>query len=126
MAQWVSFEDIKSRVSIEDVLDHYGIGNLKPRKNELVGLCPFPQHEDTRASFSANTIKNVFQCFGCKKSGNILDFVAQMEGCDIRQAALMTQEWFGIASEKPTNNSQGVTEGDTRASPCLRRQRTLL
>ena len=86
MSEWVSFEDIKSRVSIEDVLDHYGV-QLRRRRDELTGRCPFPQHEDQRASFSANTAKNVFQCFAgsCGAKGNVLDFVAKMEGVDIRE-----------------------------------------
>ena len=59
MAQtWVSFDEIKSRVSIADVLDRYQVRDLKPRSDELTGRCPFPGHEDTRASFSANTKKN--------------------------------------------------------------------
>jgi len=102
MAHWVSFDDIKARVSIEDVLDHYGV-KLRQRKDELTGLCPFPGHDDTRASFSANTTKNVFQCFGCKKSGNVLDLVAYMEGVEIREAGLLLQGWFQISPETPSD-----------------------
>ena len=76
MPEWVSFDEIKSKVSIEDILNHYGV-KLRQRRNELTGLCPFPDHDETRASFSANTVKKVFQCCACKKSGNVLDLVAQ-------------------------------------------------
>ena len=91
MSQWISFDEVKARVSIEDVLDHYGV-KLRRRRDELTGLCPLPDHADTRASFSANTAKNVFQCFGCKAKGNVLDFVVAMEKVDIRGAGLLLQE----------------------------------
>ncbi len=38
----------------------------------------------------------MFLCFACQKSGNVLDFVAAMERCSIREAALRLQEWFGV------------------------------
>ena len=101
MTQWVSFDEIKGRVSIEDILNHYGV-KLRQRRDELTGLCPFPEHDDTRASFSANTIKTIFQCFSCKKSGNVLDLVAYMEGVEIREAGLLLQEWFQIDVTKPS------------------------
>lgn len=52
------------------------------------------------ASFSANLEKGVFQCFSCKASGNVLDFVCIMEGLNpadsagIRKAAVFAQEKF--------------------------------
>ena len=64
MAQWVSFDEIKSRVSIEDVLGHYGIENLRRRRDELIGVCPF--HEESKGSFSANVTKNVWVHVHCQ------------------------------------------------------------
>ena len=86
MAEWVSFQELKERVSLADVLEHYGlVEKLKPQKggDELVGLCPF--HQEQRGSFHASLSKNAFQCFGCKRKGNILDFVVYMEGLDPKQ-----------------------------------------
>ena len=75
--QWVSFQELKERVSMRDVLSHYGIvDGLRSEKggDELVGLCPF--HRETRGSFHVSTSKNAWNCFGCQRHGNILDFVA--------------------------------------------------
>lgn len=116
MSEWVSFEEIKSRVSIEDVLDHYGV-KLRRRRDELTGRCPFPQHEDQRASFSSNTAKNVFQCFGCKKSGNVLDFVAFMESVDVREAALMIAGWFQVRSERPSGGPKKLEQAQSITVP---------
>lgn len=107
--KWVSFEQLKAVVSIKDILDHYGLtSGLKQKGNELIGLCPF--HEETKASFRANLQKNVFHCFGCKAKGNILGFVALKEGVDIREAALMVQDWFGIQPQMPSKGPVKVPE----------------
>jgi len=110
MAEWVSFAKVKEQVSIQQVLEHYGlVDGLRRQKNgeELAGLCPF--HEETKGSFHVSLSKNAFQCFGCKRKGNILDFVIYIEGLqshELRKAALLVAEWFHIAPEK----APGATE----------------
>jgi len=100
--EWVNFKEIKEKVSMRDVLDHYGLlKGLKKRKDELVGFCPI--HDESRynkKSFCVNTSKNNWHCFSCGAGGNVLDFVAAIENVDIRQAALLIQKWFGIISEE--------------------------
>lgn len=97
MAHWVSFRELREQVSMEDILQHYGLfEKFRRSKNEVIGLCPF--HEETAGSFHASLTKNVFHCFGCQSKGNILDFVASMEGVEVRQAAFMIQEWFQVSS----------------------------
>jgi len=58
MAQWVSFDELKNRVSFKDVLTHYALMHgiiEKPTKRgmELRLRCPF--HEDKTPSLSINT-----------------------------------------------------------------------
>src|SRR5207245_2602950 len=40
------------------------------------------------------TVKNNFNCFSCRKHGNVLDLVAAMENCSVRDAAVRLQDWF--------------------------------
>ena len=42
-SEWVDFRKVKERVSMEDILGHYGLlKGLKRKENELVGFCvPF-------------------------------------------------------------------------------------
>jgi DNA primase len=110
MAQkWVSFEDVKSRVSMQDVLAHYGLlqGTVeKPSKRgiELRLCCPF--HEDKTPSLSISAETGKFHCFGCHaKGGDIFDFVVAKEEITAgertqnrRKAALLIQDWFGVQS----------------------------
>src|SRR5690349_11865136 len=98
MENWVDFKAVNEAVSMQDILDHYGLSkNLKRSGKELRGRCPIHSGEGTD-TFHANTQKNVFQCFSgvCKAKGNVLDFVAAMEKCSVRDAALKLKEWFSV------------------------------
>jgi hypothetical protein len=46
--------------------------------------------------FRVSLGKNAYHCFFCNAGGNILDFVAAMEGTDIRPAALLLVDWFHL------------------------------
>ena len=113
---WVDFKAIKEAVTLGQVLDRYGV-KLKRIGKELCGPCPIHQGDGTR-SFHANTEKNAFHCFSCQAKGNVLDFVAAMEKCSVRDAALKLQGWFQIsgtgeppaASQKPPTGSQPARE----------------
>ena len=97
MRGWVDFGAVKRAVSLEAVLHHYQVPGLRKRGPQLTGRCPIHrgQRED---SFRASLSKNAFHCFACQAGGNVLDFVAAMEQCSIRQAALRLQQWFSIGA----------------------------
>ncbi len=90
---WVDFRTIKQTVSMRMVLDHYQVQTLKLVHDELRGRCPIHKGEGVDA-FHASVEKNCFQCFACKAHGNVLDFVAAMEKCSARDAAVTLAEWF--------------------------------
>ncbi len=96
---WVDFKAIKAAVPMEMVLARYGINWLRKKDDELRGRCPIHQGEG-QSTFNANLSKNAFHCFSCKARGNVLDFVAAMEKCSVRDAGLKLQEWFSIFPTK--------------------------
>ncbi|MBA7494284.1 DNA primase [subsurface metagenome] len=114
-AKWVDFKALKEKVEIVDILKHYDLlDGLTKRKNyELVGFCPI--HDENRynkSSFCVNIEKNVFKCFACGAQGNILDFVAQMEDVNIRQAGLLIVNWFEIADKRQKRvGGKGKSDG---------------
>ena len=92
MANWVSFAEIKSRVALDHLLRHDRVEGLRGSGRQQVrGRCPIHQGQGTEA-FHANLERNVFHCFACGAGGNVLDFVAAMERCSVREAALRLQE----------------------------------
>ena len=108
MTEWVDFKQIKSEVTMEMALNHYTITLRQVNATALRGNCPLPTHSDdaTTNSFSVSTEKNAWSCQSAscigkrdgKKGGNVLDFVAVMEGCSIRDAALKLQNWFNVVA----------------------------
>ena len=53
---------------------------LKKNGRQWMGLCPF--HGEKSPSFSVNHEKGLYYCFGCQTSGDVIDFVRQMEHLD--------------------------------------------
>jgi hypothetical protein len=103
--EWVDFKAVKAAVSMQMVFDRYGITELKQAGGELRGPCPIHKGKAGSRQFSVNLTKNAFQCFfsDCKARGNVLDFVAAMEGCSVRDAALKLASWFGVEEREPAS-----------------------
>lgn len=82
---WVSIDDLKTSISIETVIESYGIKIPSSRMNLP---CPLPDHKDGTPSFSINKAHNLFKCFGCNKWWTQIDFIQNMEQCDIKTAII--------------------------------------
>ena len=79
MSDWVDFSEIKSRVTIEQVLRSYRVDWLRGSgAQQYRGRCPIHPGQG-REAFHANFGQNLFHCFACGAGGNVLDFVAAME-----------------------------------------------
>jgi len=99
--QWVDFRAVKAAVNLTEVLRYYGVDGLRScRRDQLEGRCPI--HRGGRAdAFHVSLSKNAFQCFACQARGNVLDFVAAMERCSVRQAACWLAQRFPVAVSEP-------------------------
>lgn len=117
MRGWVDFSAVKQAVNLETVLRYYQVPGLRKCRHQLVGRCPIHggQRDD---SFRASLGKNVFHCFACQTSGNVLNFVAAIEKCSIRQAALRLQEWFSI--DAPNESAVSQARSGVRKSELVR------
>ena len=108
-SQWVDFAALKGSVDIQQVLDHYRVRLKRVRKDYLRGPCPLPTHgsQQSRESFGVDTGRKVRACHSAsccqarhgKVGGNILDLVACMEACSIREAALRLRSWSDVSRE---------------------------
>jgi len=107
--EWVDFKKVKAAVTMQMVLDHYGVNGLRAVGDELRGRCPIHKSTARGNHLSVNLKKNAFKCFfgNCRASGNVLDFVAAMESCSVRDAALKLRDWYKIGeSESPSDSRQ--------------------
>ena len=109
--EWVDFKAVKQTVSMEMAVACYGVMLRRVDRTYLRGRCPLPTHhsKSSNQTFIVNTDKNAWACHsdscaGARSGrigGNVLDFVATMENCSIRHAALRLQEWFIVTTEPP-------------------------
>ena len=71
--------------------------------NTYWACCPF--HHETQPSFSVSADKQFFHCFGCKESGNALNFVMKMENIEFIDALKMLAEQAGLEMPKPSSGA---------------------
>ena len=69
------FEFVKNQILIQDVISKYV--PIKPAGTYLKASCPF--HAEKDASFTVSPAKQIFYCFGCHATGDVISFVAKIE-----------------------------------------------
>jgi len=69
------------------------------------GLCPF--HNEKTGSFSVNSEEGLYHCFGCKKSGDSITFVRELEHLDFPGAIEHLARRAGI-SLRYTDANEGA------------------
>jgi len=115
---FVDFRAIREQVTMERVLEHYGVlGTLKRSGSRLSGPCPI--HGGTNPTqFRVETNKNIWNCFSeCKQGGNVLDFIAKKEDVSIYDAALKACDWFNIPIDESKSNDSSKEESDAKTRP---------
>ena len=67
---------------------------LKKSGKDYSGLCPF--HNEKTPSFHVSADKQLFHCFGCGASGNVIQFVMKTENVDFVDALKIMADRAGI------------------------------
>src|SRR5437773_8201873 len=116
---FVDFRAIRAQVTMEQVLDHYGVlDRFKRNGNRLSGPCPIHGGSNP-TQFRVDTDKNLWNCFSeCKNGGNVLDFIVRKEDISIHDAAIKACEWFGISLDefKPHGSHRESDESPERSA----------
>ena len=68
--------------------------SLKKAGRNHLGLCPF--HGEKTPSFSVSREKGTYYCFGCKKGGDVIDFVMELERLSFPEAVERLAGRFGV------------------------------
>lgn len=138
MGKMMNFAHINACADFEKILQHYNLEYTR-KGDQLRLLCPF--HDDTDPSLSITLVEtdkakaNTFHCFGCGASGSPIDFVKEMDGCDLRDAAQKVAELSGSAlapprsrggkqrgRKKPSEAQEGSRKQKTATNPPKRRK----
>lgn len=89
-------DDLINEVFAEnDIVDYVSqFVKLKRSGKDYSGLCPF--HGEKTPSFHVSRDKQLFHCFGCGASGNLVQFVMRIEGLDFVEALKLLADRAGI------------------------------
>ena len=91
-------DEIKSRNDIVDVIGSYINLNEKNK-----ALCPF--HDDHSPSFSVHPDKQIYKCFSCGESGNVITFVQKINDVSFSEALKILADRAGIKLDIKTTKS---------------------
>ncbi|MBQ5589001.1 MAG: DNA primase, partial [Anaerotignum sp.] len=80
--------------------------------NSYFGLCPF--HTEKTASFSVNSEKQFYYCFGCGAAGNVFSFLMEMENMDFPEAMKKLAERAHITLPEPERSAQVIAAEQTK------------
>jgi len=76
-------DELVSRTDITELVGDY-VRLTKKTGANMFGLCPF--HSEKTPSFSVNSDKQIYHCFGCGKGGGAIGFVREIENLPFRDA----------------------------------------
>ena len=90
-------EEIRETADLVEVVEDYV--KLKRSGRSWKGLCPF--HDEKTPSFHVTPELGIYKCFGCGESGDVFNFVMEMEGVGFVEAMRTLADRFGISLPEP-------------------------
>lgn len=81
---------------------------LKKAGSKYKALCPF--HSEKTPSFIVSPELQIFKCFGCGKSGDVISFLEEYEGMDFYEALKYLAGRVGIDLKPPSGGQKGLKE----------------
>ena len=100
-------DEIKSRCNIVDVVGR--TVSLKKTGANHKGLCPF--HNEKSPSFVVSEDKQIFTCFGCGATGDVIEFTKKIHNLDFMDAARKLADELGIEI-KETNTANSLKRNE--------------
>lgn len=98
-------ERIKMNNDIVETISRYI--PLVPKGKNFFGVCPF--HEDHSPSMSVSKEKQIYTCFSCGATGNVIKFIEDYENVSFMEALKILADQAGIVlSAVPTQKNQSM------------------
>ncbi len=120
MGEYVDFKALKAAVTVGAIAARYEVELRRVNASHERGRCPLPSHPpgDEKESFSVNGEKQVWICHSApcakgrkgKRGGDVIELVAAMERCTLRDAGLKLAAWFPVAAQPSPPVEQAVGE----------------
>ncbi len=106
-------DDVRMQANIATVIQEYV--PLKPAGGgRYKGLCPF--HSEKTPSFSVDTAKGFFHCFGCKVGGDVFKFLELHERVGFQDAVRLLAQRFGLTIPETEEGDEARQDARLRES----------
>ena len=86
-------EELKTKADIHSVISSYI--KLKRTGRNYTGLCPF--HKEKTPSFTVDTSKQLYHCFGCGEGGDVISFIEKIENMEFIEAVEFLAKKIGYS-----------------------------
>ena len=96
-------EELSARSDIVDVVSGYVQLTRRSGTNQF-GLCPF--HSEKTPSFSVNSEKQIYHCFGCGKGGGVINFIMEIENLSFPDAVHFLARRAGMEVPEDSNRDE--------------------
>jgi DNA primase len=93
--------------NIPACLDELGI-SYRMAGDECTGICPSPDHDDRKPSWSVNVETGTHNCFSCDFQGNFVHLVENYLGIDRLEAVAWCRKRGGVERAKMLLNKERV------------------
>ena len=104
----IDFEKLKQELSIERVLQEYGmLDDLKRTETRLYGSCPV-HHGDNPRAFNVSLDKNLWNCFTHCGGGSVIDLLMKIEKINAKEAAYVGFNMLGMTPEENKSKNQNL------------------
>lgn len=97
-------DELRSRVDIGELIGEYI--PLKAKGQRLWGCCPF--HNEKTPSFSVDTSRQMYYCFGCHKGGNVFSFVMEMDRMEFSDVVIQLADRVHMELPKEERSRQSA------------------
>ncbi len=88
-------EEVRHRSDIVEVIGEHV--RLQKRGKNFLGLCPF--HSEKTPSFNVNPELGIYKCFGCGKSGSVINFVMDHDALSFPESVRFLARRIGMVIE---------------------------
>jgi len=109
-------DELISRTDITELVGGY-VRLTRRSGNNMFGLCPF--HSEKTPSFTVNSEKQIYHCFGCGKGGGAIGFIRDIENLPFQDAVEVLAKRVGMTVPQ----EEGQAEASNRRRRILQLNR---
>ena len=99
-------DEVKSKIDIVSLISEHI--ELKKAGRNYKALCPF--HSEKSPSFIVSPEMQIFKCFGCSRSGDVITFLEEYEGMDFYEALKFLAARVGVTLKSFSGGKESERE----------------